>query len=254
MTRIYPAGSGDVPRLPESFREGEADMKCPNCGLEVVIATDMCPQCGYKYSFDGSIPPRAEPQIRQSGESVHRERRKEKKWRVSDSDSWTRAGVYNDDAAWEESTGRSRENSAKGMRWYNAVVNIILPITLVYYLYRCVTMLGTIVTWASMSSWHYYLPSTLGLLQIVAEAVYIICVVAAFAAMRQLKRFRWRGVMLYIAVIMVPACVNLVSQVIWMTYVGYYYPVFSYTVQFLAAVAYTVATAVYFARRREMFS
>ena len=72
--------------------------------------------------------------------------------------------------------------------------------------------------------------------------------------MRQLKRFRWRGVMLYIAVIMVPACVNLVSQVIWMTYVGYYYPVFSYTVQFLAAVAYTVVTAVYFARRREMFN
>ena len=156
MTRIYPAGSGDVPRLPESFREGEADMKCPNCGLEVVIATDMCPQCGYKYSFDGSIPPRAEPQIRQSGESAHRERRKEKKGRVSDSDSWTRAGVYNDDAAWEESTGRSRENSATIRISINAVVNIILPITLVYYLYRCVTMLGTIITLASMSSWHYY--------------------------------------------------------------------------------------------------
>ena len=48
-------------------------MKCPNCGLEVVIATDLCPQCGYRYDFDGSILPKSEPTARESGERLARE-------------------------------------------------------------------------------------------------------------------------------------------------------------------------------------
>ena len=33
-------------------------MKCPNCGMDIVIATHLCPHCGYAYDFDGTIETR----------------------------------------------------------------------------------------------------------------------------------------------------------------------------------------------------
>ena len=33
-------------------------MKCPNCGMDIVIATHLCPHCGYAHDFDGAIEPR----------------------------------------------------------------------------------------------------------------------------------------------------------------------------------------------------
>ena len=33
-------------------------MRCPNCGMDIVIATHLCPHCGYAHDFDGRIEPR----------------------------------------------------------------------------------------------------------------------------------------------------------------------------------------------------
>ena len=35
-------------------------MKCPNCGMDIVIATHLCPHCGYAHDFDGAIEPRCD--------------------------------------------------------------------------------------------------------------------------------------------------------------------------------------------------
>lgn len=33
-------------------------MRCPNCGMDIVIATHLCPHCGYAHDFDGAIEKR----------------------------------------------------------------------------------------------------------------------------------------------------------------------------------------------------
>ena len=33
-------------------------MRCPNCGMDIVIATHLCPHCGYEHDFDGAIEKR----------------------------------------------------------------------------------------------------------------------------------------------------------------------------------------------------
>ena len=33
-------------------------MRCPNCGMDIVIATHLCPHCGYAHDFHGRIEPR----------------------------------------------------------------------------------------------------------------------------------------------------------------------------------------------------
>ena len=51
-------------------------MKCPGCGKEVVIATDLCPWCGYKYNFDGSIEVKDSPGCFDPGEEEPSARRR----------------------------------------------------------------------------------------------------------------------------------------------------------------------------------
>ena len=217
-------------------------MKCPKCGLEVVIATDMCPQCGYKYSFNSAASPGGASASERSGRA-----------RDEESERWTRAGVYTGSVRTEKSS-RAGEGT-RGMRWYGAVVNIILPITAVYYFYRGVSSLSNAFLMQPLGDffWFYRLTPWLLAVQVVDTLVYIIFGIAALIAMKRLKSFDWRGVKLYLASIIVPVLVHMVCEVLWMTYFDFYAYAFSLTVEFVAAVAYVVVTSVYFSRRREMF-
>ena len=233
-------------------------MKCPSCGKEVVIATDLCPWCGYKYSFDGSIPPK-EP-VYEPGEEEQREDRRRDRGDTA-SERWTRAGSFTGSGQEGRRERRVRDEpradtAARGMRWYSIAINIILPLTFVYYLYQGITSLASFFTTMSLGDflWYYRYNPTLSIAQVVTAIVYIIFAVLAMLASKQLKRYEWRGVMLYLAVIMLPPCVDLVYQVLWMTYFDYYYGAFTLTLEFLASVIYAVVTAIYFARRRGKFS
>ncbi len=253
MSQIRPgAASGRI------SNRGEEVMKCPNCGQEVVIATNLCPWCGYKYSFDGSPAPK-EPVYEPGDEPLRVKRRRDREHEASE--HWTRAGTFTESDRAEsrargEQRGRVHEGGAeRGMRWYKFVVNIILPLTFVYYIGRGVSALTSMTTMATLSDWVWYFRFNTGLsiAYIVSFAVYIISGLAALFASKQLKRYEWRGVMLYLGSILLPACTNLAYQVMWMSYFEYYYSAFSTTVEFLAAMVYAALTAVYFSRRRDRF-
>ena len=49
-------------------------MKCPNCGMDIVIATHLCPHCGYAHDFDGAIEPRRDALRQEAGVYVRDER------------------------------------------------------------------------------------------------------------------------------------------------------------------------------------
>ncbi len=230
-------------------------MKCPNCGTEVVIATDLCPWCGYKYSFDGEIPPK-EP-VYEPGEAPRRARRGRARGESSDAgERWTRAGVYNAEERGGSEEREGEKSSQPGMRWHNVVVNIIMPLTAAYYIYKGVNTLMSLDVMSTLSDflWFYRYNTLLTVLLIASSAVYIISGVCVLAAAKQLKRFERRGVALYLAAIILPSCVNMVYRVVWMTYFEYYYGAFELTMALLLAVAYALLTAVYYSRRRGMFS
>lgn len=101
-------------------------MKCPNCGMDIVIATHLCPHCGYEYDFDGAIEPRRdipEPwdltpdatrrRDRHKREAHFRSVRREEKARR---DALRQeAGVYVRDERVREAGGsRSRDEDAAG--------------------------------------------------------------------------------------------------------------------------------------------
>ena len=220
-------------------------MKCPNCNREVVIATDLCPWCGYRYSFDGSPAPK-EP-VYDPGEEPGRRWRAQRGEDNSDArERWTRAGVYGGEVRREAGRERSGE---RGMRWHNAVLRWVLYLTGIYYLYR-----GVSGIMASIGGYSLFMSaSTLEIASIVSTCVYGFFGIFAFAARTRLARMERTGVYMYLAVILVPACVNLMYRVMWMTYFEYYFGAFSLTIEFAAAVIYAVLTAVYYSRRRDMF-
>lgn len=212
-------------------------MKCPNCGQEVVIATDLCPWCGYNYDFDGTITPRQEPEPRESdgGSGGARER-------------WTRAGVYG---------GRAKPAGAdaeRGMRWHRFVAGVLAPLAAVFYLYNGVSSLMSFSATLPLSDSMWFIDSLVWVMFVVSSAVYIVSGICMLLAMKMLKEFRRLGVILYLAAIMVPACAHLVYRVVWMSYFEYYGGAPSLTLEFLFAILYTVLTAVYYLRRRDRFN
>lgn len=236
-------------------------MKCPNCGKEVVIATDLCPWCGYEYNFDGAIPPKGEPEARDS-EEYSRTYREEKRGARSYSgeegdarDRWTQAGVYTAASGVSSSASRSKAaRSERGMRWHNAVVSIILPLTGIYYIYRGVTNLGSGITslsyvelMSALAPWLTWGVIAIALLCIAAGA-------AAFVARAWLSRFLRKGLTLYLAVIVVPPIASLVYSVCFAVYTDYYYLLVTLLLRMLIPFAYAIATGVYYGRRRDLFN
>ena len=56
-------------------------MRCPNCGMDIVIATHLCPHCGYEHDFDGAIEKRRdipEPWELTPGRAWKRRQRRER--------------------------------------------------------------------------------------------------------------------------------------------------------------------------------
>ena len=64
-------------------------MKCPNCGMDIVIATHLCPHCGYAHDFDGSIEPRRE--IPEPWEITPEKSRKRREKRERAASTWARS-------------------------------------------------------------------------------------------------------------------------------------------------------------------
>ena len=194
-------------------------MKCPQCGNEVVIATDLCPWCGYKYAFDGSIMSTGSP-------------------------------ASDDDSAVRYSSGGG---SAQSMRWYNFVVNALLPLTaLVYFgaalsdlgaLYTDIVYYGGIVVFAPF------------LLVIRFATLVLLCIFGVFAliARRQLRSHYLGGVKLYMSVILVPAAFPVLCDLIMLAYLGWYGEMPAHVAALAAAAVYAALTNVYFRKRVYMF-
>ena len=86
-------------------------MKCPNCGMDIVIATHLCPHCGYAHDFDGSIEPRRE--IPEPWEITPEKSRKRREKRERAASTWarSRAGSGAQEAAYVRDD-RVREQDA----------------------------------------------------------------------------------------------------------------------------------------------
>lgn len=237
-------------------------MKCPNCGLEVVIATDLCPWCGYKYSFDGSIPPK-EPVYEPGEEPSHVRRRREREH--EESEHWTRAGTFTEADARERKEQAERFSRAKkpvrppraqasglGTAWLNALSSAVIPVNFLIYLYTGVTALTGLT--GSLDGWYYSIFSWVAPAAAVRGLVYTACAILIMLSSRMLKERRWLGVVIYLSAVLVPAVVNLVYQVLFMTYFSYYYDLAALVLGFTATVIYAALNSVYFKRRREMFS
>ena len=65
---------------------------------------------------------------------------------------------------------------------------------------------------------------------------------------------RWSGVTLFISAAVVPTVISFVFRVIWMGYIGYYEGIMEMNVARGCGGAVRRADAVYFRRRRELFS
>lgn len=207
-------------------------MKCPQCGNEVVIATDLCPWCGYKYAFDGSIE-RQEPAVYDGDEDSPRRRHK--------------AGTPR-----ERAVGGAVRTEL-GMRWYRFVVSFILPLTGVAYIGSALSDLGALYT-----DIVYYggIVVFAPFLLVIRLATAVICMVfgmLAFAAARSLQRRAKSGISVYMSVILVPAAFPVLCDLIMLAYLGWYGEMPAHVAALAAAAVYAALTNVYFRKRVYMF-
>lgn len=87
-------------------------MRCPNCGMDIVIATHLCPHCGYAHDFDGRIEPRRDlPEPWEITPDKAR-RRREKRERAAA--AWARGRAGKKPAARPEARVERREAQQPG--------------------------------------------------------------------------------------------------------------------------------------------
>ena len=240
-------------------------MKCPSCGREVVIATNLCPWCGYKYSFDGSLAPK-EP-VYEPGETKRERRGKregsgesERRSRTGGyagedaSERWTRAGVYNagEHAGREKRSDRSGE---RGMGVHNFLVRVALPLIGVVCIWRAVSSLMTAIGSAAWISVLWSLAPFAAILQFVVPVVYLVSGFAALVARKRLAAFKFSGVTLCLVSIILPTVTAFIYSVFTAAYFDFgYIGVFSQAFWLLAGIICTVLIAMYYSRRRDMSS
>lgn len=209
-------------------------MKCPQCGNEVVIATDLCPWCGYRHNFDGSIE-RSGPVYEDAAEDTRSNRRR----KVKEPRERAAGGAV---------------RAELGMRWYRFVVSFILPLTGVAYIGSALSALGALYT-----DFVYYggiLVFALHVLVIrfAMVVIYMVFGVLAFVAARSLQRRAKSGISVYMSVILVPALAELVfGTVTYGMELLTFDDFFSVIVKFVAMAVYALLTAIYFRRRAELF-
>lgn len=195
-------------------------MKCPNCGMDIVIATHLCPHCGYAHDFDGAIEPRRDlpepwdltPDTtrrcdRHEREARFRAARREDRARR---DALRReAGVYvRDERVREARESRSRDGEKVGRIWVVTRNLVLASLALCALL-----LLGAAAFYVTgayfeldgryTGSYAYWVLPELRYLDTVfgaACAVTALVVVAALAALRRGKR-AGSGLVIFAAVL-----------------------------------------------------
>ena len=227
-------------------------MICPSCGREVVIATDLCPWCGCRHDFDGSIV-KTEPVLRGADEdfAARRERRSARRERVNVARARAASAGKRETAPGPVPGTDAWAPPRPGMRWYHFVVNVLLVLTGAVYLFRfassVMSFAAAIPVWGEL----YLLAPVLLLTEPLLMAAYLICTVLAFRARAALKLGRRSGLRLYLAVILVPPAARLISALamsgggIWYSGMG------SISLELIAAIVYATLNYSYFRRRTE---
>lgn len=87
-------------------------MRCPNCGMDIVIATHLCPHCGYAHDFDGRIEPRRD--LPEPWEITPERARKRREKRERAAAAWARGRAGKKPAARPEARVERREAQQPG--------------------------------------------------------------------------------------------------------------------------------------------
>ena len=227
-------------------------MICPDCGREVVIATDLCPWCGCRHDFDGSIV-RAEPVLRGADEdfAARRERRSARRERVNVARARAAAAGKRETAPGPVPGTDAWAPPRPGMRWYHFVVNVLLVLAGAVYLFlfaRSVMSFAAVISvWGEL----YLRAPMLLLTEPLLMAAYLICAVLAFRARVALKLGRRSGLRLYLAVILVPPAARLISALVMSGGGIWYLSMGSISLELIAAIVYATLNYSYFRRRTE---
>ncbi len=237
-------------------------MKCPNCGLEVVIATDSCPQCGYRCEFDGSILPGAGPRAWEEEEAPPRRRERRAK---RDEARWTEAGVFKDAA--KGGPGRKKAKAAAGarpraeagMRWYNVVELALLPILCVLLFVRGVGSVfdsARAISSALRSPALPHMPMPLlgaWLALGIAEIGFGAWTLKAKRDMKELRRSGWRA---FLAILAISSALRMAFDALWLAaYIGLEpLLIFRSAMNYACVLIFCALNAAYFIRRGGVLS
>ena len=227
-------------------------MICPSCGREVVIATDLCPWCGCRHDFDGSIV-KTEPVLRGADEdfAARRERRSARRERANIARARAAAAGKRETAPGPVPGTDAWAPPRPGMRWYHFVVNVLLALTGAVYLFRfassVMSFAAVVPVWGEL----YLLAPVLLLTEPLLMAAYLICTVLAFRARGALKLGRRSGLRLYLAVILVPPAARLISALVMSGGGIWYLSMGSISLELIAAIVYATLNYSYFRRRTE---
>ena len=227
-------------------------MICPDCGREVVIATDLCPWCGCRHDFDGSIV-KTGPVLRGADEdfAARRERRSARRERVNIARARAMAAEKREAAPGPVPGTDGWAPPRQGMRWYHFVVNVLLALTGAVYLFRfassVMSFAAVVPVWGEL----YLLAPVLLLTEPLLMAAYLICTVLAFRARGALKLGRRSGLRLYLAVILVPPAARLISALVMSGGGIWYSSMGSISLELIAAIVYATLNYSYFRRRTE---
>ena len=227
-------------------------MLCPSCGREVVIATDLCPWCGCRHDFDGSIVKTGPmPRVADEDFAARRERRSARRERVNIARARAMAAEKREAAPKPVPGTDGWAPPRQGMRWYHFVVNVLLVLAGAVYLFlfasSVMSFAAAIPVWGEL----YFRVPMLLLTEPLLMAAYLICVVLAFRARVALKLGRRSGLRLYLAVILVPPAARLISALVMSGGGIWYLSMGSISLELIAAIVYATLNYSYFRRRTE---
>lgn len=227
-------------------------MICPSCGREVVIATDLCPWCGCRHDFDGSIV-KTGPVLHGADEdfAARRKRRPARRERENIARARAAAAEKREAAPGSVPGTDAWAPPRPGMRWYHFVVNVLLVLAGAVYLFRfassVMSFAAVVPVWGEL----YLLAPVLLLTEPLLMAAYLICTVLAFRARAALKLGRRSGLRLYLAVILVPPAARLISALVMSGGGIWYLSMGSISLELIAAIVYATLNYSYFRRRTE---
>lgn len=173
-------------------------MKCPNCGMDIVIATHLCPHCGYAHDFDGSIEPRRE--IPEPWEITPGRARWKREKAERAASAWARSRAGRGGKAREEAPARGgAEGEAAPARFHVLMRNFVLAsLTLCALLLLGAAALYMTGAYFELdgrytSAYAYAVLPELRTFDVIFGAACILAALAAIAALNLLRRGRRSG-------------------------------------------------------------